>query len=403
MMVDIEPVGSLTVLLTSGCNLNCRYCYRQAGPARSLAWGDLRRSLDWALEAPGGELELIFSGGEPLLEFDLLDRAVCHAQDNQRIGRPVMFRVLTNGLLLDPERLEFLVRNSVYVNLSFDGVDEAQIQRGKGTWNQLDRLLGLMHDHHRQWFSTHCRVTMTLTPQNLPYLADSVTYLVRRQVASIGVSPALSRVPGWNDDLRPLLDRQLFRVFEQGKRHLEKTGKVPFMALRKYREFDVPPEPEKRICAALVAHNPVLDVDGRLYSCLVFAPSGLENSEPRLREIGQDIDLGRPDDPGFEERRLSFSKGVRNTKLFTSAPDLESIYGKCCECPAATVCKICPLALLEFGPEAAPKKVPALLCAYYYLTWKYNRDFPVQKDPNPPRVTVESIRERRQYWAQVNR
>ena len=137
MKVDIEPVGSLAVLLTSGCNLNCRYCYRQAGPARSLAWGDLRRSLDWALGAPGGELEVFFSGGEPLLEFDLLSRAISYVQNNQRPGRPVVFRVLTNGTLLEPERLEFLARNSVYVNLSFDGVGEAQGQRGEGTWDNL--------------------------------------------------------------------------------------------------------------------------------------------------------------------------------------------------------------------------------------------------------------------------
>ncbi len=403
MRVEIDPVGSLSVLLTSGCNLNCRYCYRKSGTTHSLSWGDLRRSLDWAHSTPGGELEVVFSGGEPLLEFDLLRRAVSHMQDNHLAGRPVVFRVLTNGILLDPERLEFLVRNSVFVNLSFDGVGEAQIERGEGTWDQLDRLLDLMQDSHPHWFSTHCQVTMTLTPQNLPYLADSVTYLIGKQVASIGVSPALSKVPGWNDDQLPLLERQLSLLFDRGKKHLEETGQVPFMAFRKYLEDDVPAGPGERTCAALDARNPVLDVDGRLYSCLLFAPSGLKTAEPRFGEIAQDIDLGRPDDLGFEERRLSFSKGIRNTKLFTSAPDLESIYGKCGECPAATVCKICPLALLEFGPEAAPKKVPALLCAYYYLTWKYNRDFPVQEDPNPPRVTVESIRERRRYWAQVNR
>ncbi|MEN8006034.1 MAG: radical SAM protein [Candidatus Krumholzibacteriota bacterium] len=402
-MVDIDPVGSLSVLLTSGCNLDCRYCYRQAGPARRLDWGDLRRSLDWALAAPGGELELIFSGGEPLLEFDLLSRAISHVRSNGRSGRPVELRILTNGILLDPDRLEFLDHHSVFVNLSFDGVGEAQIHRGEGTWDKLDRLLGLMKDQHDQWFSDYCRVTMTLTPQNLPYLADSVEYLVDRKVEAIGVSPALSRVPGWDDDLLPPLDRQFSRIFDHGKRHLQKTGKVPFLAFRKYLEDDIPPEPGKRSCAALAGHNPVLDVDGHLYSCLMFAPSGMDTSDRRLKEIAEDIDLGQPDDPEFEDKRRSFTGGIRNSELFSSAPDLESRYGKCRECPAAAVCKICPLALLESGPGKAPKKVPALLCAYNLLSIRYRGNFPVQENPYPPPVTVESIKERMRYWEKVHK
>jgi len=398
----IQPVNSLAVLLTSGCNLDCRYCYRRNDSTRSLAWPDLRESLDWALAAPGGELEVIFSGGEPLLEFDLLSRAVSHLENRHRAGLPVKIRMLTNGVLMDNARLDFLARNSVHVNLSFDGIREAQSQRGAGTWGQLDRLLGLMHDRHPHWFATHLLVTMTLTPRSLPYLADSVAYLVGRNVETIGVSPALAQVPNWNDDLLDDLDKQLARVFNHGIRLFEETDRVAFVPFRKYQDADIPPGPGRRTCAALEPGNPVLDVDGHLYSCLLFAPSGLDSTDRRLVEIGQDIDLGRASSPGFEERRRSFADGIRNKEVFTSAPDLESVYGKCRDCPASAVCKICPISLLEFGQEEAPKIVPSLLCAYYYLIAKYFREFPVQEDPNPPRVTVESIREKRRYWAQVN-
>lgn len=400
---DIEPVNSLVLLLTSGCNLDCRYCYRRAGAARRLTWRDLRRNLNWALAAPGGELEFIFSGGEPLLEFDLLRLAVNYLENRHRSGHPVKLRVLTNGMLLDDDCLDFLVRNSVYVNLSFDGVSEAQIQRGEGTWEHLDRLLGVIRDRHPRWFATHLQVTMVLTPRSLPWLADSVEYLIGKKVNSIGVSPVLSRVPGWNDDFFQALDKQFTRIFDQGKRLLEETGQVPFRPFLKYKENDVPPAPEQRVCAAVDSSNPVLDVDGRLFSCMMFAPSGLDNTEPRLMEIARDIDLGRVNDPDFEERRKSFSAGILNKGLFTATPDLKSDYGSCSDCPAASVCQICPLSLLEFGQGAEPKKVPALLCAYNFLLVKYHRKFPAQEDPNPPRVTPELIRERMQFWEQANK
>jgi hypothetical protein len=261
----------------------------------------------------------------------------------------------------------------------------------------------MIQDRHPDWFATHLQVTMVLTPRSLPWLADSVEYLVGKKVKSIGVSPVLSRVPGWNDDQFQALDQQLARVFNQGRQFLEETGQVPFRPFRKYKEDDVPPVPEQRACAALDPSNPVLDVDGRLFSCLMFAPSGLDNTEPRLMEIAHDIGLGRVDDQDFEEKRTSFSAGIRNKGLFIASPDLKSDYGHCNDCPAAAVCQICPLSMLEFGQGAAPKKVPALLCAYNFLIVKYHKKFPAQEDPNPPKVTPELIRERMRFWEQVNK
>lgn len=402
-MTGTYPVDSLAVLLTSDCNLSCRYCYRRNESAHSLDWNDLRENLDWALAAPGGELEVVFSGGEPLLEFGLLAKALNHLDNRGRAGLPVKIRLLTNGLLLDDARVDFLARHSVHVNLSFDGVQEAQSQRGAETWEPLDQLLVSMRERQPPWFSTHLLVTMTLTPRSLPFLAESVAYLVGRQVETIGISPALSQVPGWSDDLREDLDQQLAIIFQRGVRFLEETGKVPFLPFRKYQEADIPHGPGRPSCAALDPGNPVLDVDGHLYSCMLFAPSGLDTTDPRLGDIARDIHLGRPGTRGFEERRRSFAAGIRNQEVFRSAPDLESVYGKCRECPAAKICKICPLSLLAFRPGASPKTVPAMLCAYHLLILKYFKIFPVQEDPNPPRESVESIRARMRYWERVNK
>jgi sulfatase maturation enzyme AslB (radical SAM superfamily) len=260
----------------------------------------------------------------------------------------------------------------------------------------------MMIERHPDWFTSHFLVTMTLTPENLPHLAESVAYLLEKNVETIGISPALSRVPGWNDDVMDELDVQMSRIFQLGKRIFQKSGKVPFLPFRKYSDNELPVGQKQRTCAALESRSPVLDVDGTLYSCLMFAPSGLDSCDRRLVEITQDTIFGKVGSPDLEERRREFSSGIRNRDVFSSAPDLESIYGKCSECPAAALCKICPLSLLEFSSGPAPKAVPALLCAYYYLIMKYSRMFPVQDDPSPPRVTPESIRARMRHWNKVH-
>ncbi|MFO7609615.1 MAG: radical SAM protein [Candidatus Krumholzibacteriia bacterium] len=382
----------LSVVATSACNLSCSYCYRRCAAPRSLAWPDLRRTLDWALDPPGGGLEVMFTGGEPLLAPALLHQGVLYLRRRAAAGTPATLRVLSNGILLDEEWLAFLSGHDVHLNLSCDGVAAAQEQRGRGTWRRLDDLLAAAAARYPRWFETRLQVTATVSRANLPHLADSVDYLFGKGVAAIGLSPALTAAPGGDGDPRPLLAAQLERIGAQALRHYERTGRVPLLALRKHSIDSEPPAARRGACGALDATHPTLDVDGRLTSCLMFVPSGLDRRDPRLAAIARDLDLGRVGEAGLEERRRTFAASVASRELFGSGLDLHSSGGRCRDCPAAAVCRICPISLLSCGPEAAPRRVPALLCAFTRLVVELRRDFPVLPDPDPPRVTAAEIR-----------
>lgn len=234
------PVRGLSVVATSACNLACGYCYRRCAAPRSLAWPDLKRTLDWARDPPGGALEVVFTGGEPLLVPGLLRRAVRYLRRPATPGPPVTVRVLSNGTLLDEDLLAFLRDHDVHLNLSCDGVAAAQERRGRGTWRRLDGLLAVAAARHPRWFETRLQVTATVTGANLPYLADSVDYLLGKGVAAIGLSPALTAAPGGDGDPRPLLAAQLARIGAQALRLYESTGRVPLLALRKHRTDPAP-------------------------------------------------------------------------------------------------------------------------------------------------------------------
>jgi len=68
------------LILTAQCNLRCSYCYQNAKGARSMSWDTLQASIDLALQSPSPRVELTFTGGEPLLELELIRRGVAHAQ-----------------------------------------------------------------------------------------------------------------------------------------------------------------------------------------------------------------------------------------------------------------------------------------------------------------------------------
>lgn len=108
--------GSLMVMLTYACQLRCAYCGVRRRPVH-MGWETLRRSLELLFTAPRRDLQLRFFGGEPLLRFELIRRAIGYAE---RSGKRVRHMITTNGLLLDAKKLSWLRGRGVEVMLSLD-------------------------------------------------------------------------------------------------------------------------------------------------------------------------------------------------------------------------------------------------------------------------------------------
>ena len=111
--LDVErfPVTSLVVNVANKCNLHCTYCYEpdgaKYGPAPvQMDWATARASVDFLFGKSGRskEVNLIFFGGEALLNFPLMRRAVAYAEDKAAAeGKTVDFSLTTNGTLLTDE------------------------------------------------------------------------------------------------------------------------------------------------------------------------------------------------------------------------------------------------------------------------------------------------------------
>jgi radical SAM protein with 4Fe4S-binding SPASM domain len=81
---------------------------------------------------PDEKIKIDFFGGEPLLQMDLIKIILDGVKDD---GNIKLF-MPTNGLLLDDEKLQFLIDNQIETSISFDGLwqDRNRLQlNGKGT------------------------------------------------------------------------------------------------------------------------------------------------------------------------------------------------------------------------------------------------------------------------------
>lgn len=116
----------IALFLNHRCNLECRYCYNGEKFSRRMPWDIATRAVDLALSGPHRRAQISFFGGEPLLEFDLMKRAVAYAEEQAAaLEKKVRFVLTTNGTLLQGDRLDYLLEHGFHIGVSLDGVREA--------------------------------------------------------------------------------------------------------------------------------------------------------------------------------------------------------------------------------------------------------------------------------------
>ncbi len=180
--------------LTHDCQLQCVYCYGGRRREGRMMWETAQRALDLFFDQPildpAVKPQICFFGGEPLLEWPLLERCVSYSQERSaRTHRPYRLALDTNGLLLDDEKAEYLAANGVDVVLSFDGVREAQdaarpTTNGRSSFDGTLRALNVATRHFKDF-----GVCAVVSPPNVQYLPAGVDFLLGNGVRRRMLNP----------------------------------------------------------------------------------------------------------------------------------------------------------------------------------------------------------------------
>lgn len=114
---------------TLRCEHSCRYCQvsRQSDDRQAFDMSDsmAERAVDFMFNTPSPSLKVEFQGGEPLLNFPLLERVVRLVEERNAVEKKeVAFVVATNLALLREEHLAFFREHRVGVSTSLDGPAE---------------------------------------------------------------------------------------------------------------------------------------------------------------------------------------------------------------------------------------------------------------------------------------
>jgi uncharacterized protein len=179
-----DSTGLHMFVVTLRCEHTCRYCQvsRQssAKDKYDMSQDTARRALELAFRSPSPHLKLEFQGGEPLLNFPLLQWIVTEAKRmNQAHGKQLAFVIATNLALLDDDVLDFCACEDIYLSTSVDGPedlhDSNRRRPGQDSWQRT--ITGIRKIQDRLG-PDRVSALMTTTEASLDRAADIIdTYV----------------------------------------------------------------------------------------------------------------------------------------------------------------------------------------------------------------------------------
>jgi uncharacterized protein len=164
---------TLTLNVTEQCNQFCSYCpltdARRSQPNEShpeMTWEIAKNSLDCylALTSARRVVKVVFFGGEPLLNWELIQKCLRHVRGSYA-SRDIQVQLVSNLTLLKKSILETLIDFGVQLQVSFDGPqpihDGARFFRnGRGSYqvicDRLAEIRALSPDYLRNNILLHC-------------------------------------------------------------------------------------------------------------------------------------------------------------------------------------------------------------------------------------------------------
>jgi uncharacterized protein len=160
------------------------------------------------------QLILTFFGGEPTLEFDKVKLLTKYGQDLAKNNKKrINFNIVSNGILLDNDKLRFLKENDIFLLLSMDGDKQTQdmhriTKRGLGSFDSVYKNLRETIKTLSPWVG----VNMTVNPDTATFFYENIKFFVEHKIYKIAFNIVYEA--NWDEDTLEVFTDQLDKVID---------------------------------------------------------------------------------------------------------------------------------------------------------------------------------------------
>lgn len=187
---------ALHILVVSlRCEHSCPYCQvsRQSTDRDryDMSTETAQRAVELVFESPSPHVKIEFQGGEPLLNFPVVEQVVLEAERlNQHYGKDLSFVIATNLALLDDMVLDFCGRHDIYISTSLDGpADIHNKNRPRPGGNSWELAVDGIRRVRESLGAQRVSALMTTTERSLDRVRDIIDCYLEQGFTDIFLRP----------------------------------------------------------------------------------------------------------------------------------------------------------------------------------------------------------------------
>ena len=323
--------STFTFIVTEACQLKCKYCYLIGkNNAHKMSFDIARKAIDYIFSESYlqnvDKAVFDFIGGEPLLEIKLISDIVDYIVDylsshKHKWVLTYEIRITTNGLLYNNSEVQNFIeryKDHLSISISIDGNkeknDENRIySNGKGSYNDIIENVHL-------WMNQFPNegTKMTISHNDVPYVYESLKYLIDLGIKKIDVNPVVEDV--WVDGDEKIFQEQMIR-FADFIIENDLWKELDISVFDDFIGHSLPAEQKLSPCGTMKFS---IDSEGKIFPCIRYANYSLRSKSART--IG-DISMG------LNKNKMRVMDSFFNN---IASPT------KCLNCEIASECKWCP-------------------------------------------------------------
>ena len=193
---------SCELMLTSECNMRCTYCIARNIENATMSTQIGQKAIDLFVSMSTGakQIEFIFTGGEPTLEFKTLKALTRYANEISKAAEiEANFILKTNGVLINDDVITFLKEYNFKAVISIDG-DSTIHDKFRRLTDKKETHFTITENIKKLLnIGIPCSASYSVHPSQTLNIAENVKYLYDLGITNIDIGPLYGTVD-WNDE-----------------------------------------------------------------------------------------------------------------------------------------------------------------------------------------------------------